>query len=173
MAKKSPQHRESHTKESHLVIQDALLHVGKSSTSKKKTKLEVHREIAKSLNISTAMLYKWREQPHKGSGHPNPLDRVATLISATGDERIVDWLAHKSGGHFIRDEVHSASPELFRASNALIKDFSHLITELANACDDQQIFPAESVRLREKWNSLRKGAEGFIRACEKGTYGAK
>jgi hypothetical protein len=173
MAKKSPQHRDSHTKESHLVIQDALLHVGKSSTTKKKTQLDVHREIAKSLNISTAMLYKWREQPHKGSGHTNPLDRVATLISVTGDERIVDWLAHKSGGHFIRDEVHSASPELFRASNALIKDFSLLITELANACDDQQVSPAESVALREKWNSLRKRAEGFVRACEKGTYGSK
>jgi len=119
------------------------------------------------------MLYKWREQPHKGSGHPNPLDRVAMLISATGDERIVDWLAHKSGGHFIRDEVHHTSPELFRASNALIKDFGLLITELANACDDQQIFPAESVALREKWNLLRKRAEGFVRACEKGTYGSK
>ncbi len=44
MAKKSLQHRDSHTKESHLVIQDALLHVGKLSTSKKKTQLEVHRE---------------------------------------------------------------------------------------------------------------------------------
>jgi len=173
MAKKSPQHRNSHTKESHLVIQDALLHVVKSGTSKKKTQLEVHHEVAKSLNISTAMLYKWREQPHKGSGHPNPLDRVAMLISATGDERIVDWLAHKSGGHFIHDEVHHTSPELFRASNALIKDFGLLITELANACDDQQISPAKSVALREKWNLLRKRAEGFVRACEKGTYGSK
>ena len=144
MAKKSPQHRDSHTKESHLIIQDALLHAGKQSGSKKKTQLEVHREIAKSLNISTAMLYKWREQPHKGSGHPNPLDRVATLVSATGDERIVDWLAHKSGGHFIREEVHSASPELFRASNSLIKDFSLLITEVVSACehDDRSAHPS-------------------------------
>ena len=173
MAKKSPQHRDSHTKESYLVIQDALLHVGKLNAFKKKTQLEVHREIAKSLNISPAMLYKWREAPSKGSGHLNPLDRVATLISTTGDERIVDWLAHKSGGHIIREESHSASPELFRASNALIKDFSLLITEVVNACEDQQISPAESVGLREKWNSLRKRAEGFVRACEKGTYGTK
>jgi hypothetical protein len=173
MAKKSPQHRDSHTKESHLVIQDALLHVGKLSSSKKKTQLEVHREIAKSLNISPAMLYKWREAPTKGSGHLNPLDRVATLISTTGDERIVDWLAHKSGGHFTKDEIHTSSPELFRASNSLIKDFSLLITEVVNACEDEHISPAESVVLREKWNSLRKRAEGFVRACEKGTYGTK
>jgi hypothetical protein len=119
------------------------------------------------------MLYKWREPADKGSGHPNPLDRVAKLISTTGDERIVDWLAHKSGGHFVRDELHTSSPELFRASNALIKDFSLLITELVNACEDQQISPAESVSLREKWNILRKRAEGFVQACEKGTYGPK
>jgi hypothetical protein len=173
MAKKSSPPKDSHTKESHLVIQDALLHLGKISGSKKKTQQEVHREIAKTLNISPAMLYKWREPSSKGSGHPNPLDRVALLITATGDERIVDWLAHKSGGHFVRDELHNASPELFRASNALIKDFSLLITELANACEDQEISPSESVGLREKWNLLRKRAEGFVRACEKGTYGAK
>ena len=173
MAKKSPLHRDSHTKESHLVIQDALLHVGKISTSKKKTQSEFHREIAKTLDISPAMLYKWREPSQKGSGHINPLDRVATLISATGDERIVDWLAHKCGGHFIRDEVHTISPELFRASNGLIKDFSLLITELVNTCEDQQVSPSESVVLREKWNLLRKRAEGFVRACEKGTYGPK
>lgn len=173
MAKKSSQSKESHTKESHLVIQDALLHLGKQISSKKKTQSEVHREIAKSLNISPAMLYKWREPADKGSGHPNPLDRVAKLISTTGDERIVDWLAHKSGGHFVRDELHTSSPELFRASNALIKDFSLLITELANACEDQQISPSESVSLREKWNILRKRAEGFVQACEKGTYGPK
>jgi hypothetical protein len=95
------------------------------------------------------------------------------LISATGDERIVDWLAHKSGGHFIRDEVHTMSPELFRASQALIKDFSLLITELVDATEDQNVSPPESVVLREKWNSLRKRAEGFVRACEKGTYGLK
>lgn len=173
MAKKSAPNRDSHTKESHVVIQDALLHVGKLSASKKKTQQEVHREIAKSLNISPAMLYKWREPPQKGSGHLNPLDRVAMLINTTGDERIVDWLAHKTGGHFIRDEIHSSTPELFRASNSLIKDFSLLISELATACEDQEISPTESVALREKWNSLRKRAEGFVRACEKGTYSSK
>jgi hypothetical protein len=173
MGKKAAQPRDSHTKESHLVIQEALLYVGKLNASKKKTQQEVHREIAKSLSISPAMLYKWREPSTKGSGHLNPLDRVAMLIGATGDERIVDWLAHKCGGHFIRDDASSIPPELFRASNSLIKDFSLLINDLINACENQQISPADSVSIREKWNSLRKRAECFVRACEKGTYESK
>lgn len=170
MAKKSRLTRNSHTKESHAVIQEALLHAGKLGALKKKTQQVVHQEVAHSLNISGAMLYKWREAPPKGETISNPLERVAILINATGDEKIADWIAHKSGGHFIPDELHADAPQLVQASHSLIKDFSLLITELIKSCEDQQVCADESVALREKWNLIRKRAESFVRACEKGTY---
>lgn len=42
--------------------------------------------LAKQIGVSTSMLYKWGESAESGgSGVPNPLERLAALIEATGD----------------------------------------------------------------------------------------
>ncbi len=155
------------------MVQEAVTYAGKNLAAKSNDsgQLDAHKKIADAIEVSTSLLYKWREPPKgKGSGQPNPLDRVAKLIVATQDDRIVDWLAHKAGGHFIRDEAHSIQPELTRASNTLIKEISMLITEVVTAAEDQEITCEESQHLRDKWNILRKRAEGFIKACENGDF---
>ena len=173
MSKKSKSHRQTHVKEPHIVVQEAVTFAGKALASKSSDggQLDVHKKIADAIEVSTSLLYKWREPPKgKGSGQPNPLDRVAKLIVATGDDRIVDWLAHKAGGHFLRDEAHSVAPELTRASNALIKEISMLITEVVSAVEDQEVTCEESQHLRDKWNLLRKRTESFVKACENGDF---
>lgn len=166
MSKKAPSPRRTHVKEAHTVMQEALLHVGDGTTQS-----AAHKHIAKHMGVSASMLYKWREPASSGSGQPNPLERVANLILATGDERIVDWLAQKAGGHFIRIESSSHTPILARDANALIKEFSLLIAEVVGAAEDNRILPDESQILRTKWNALSKRTEAFVRACEKGSYG--
>mgnify|MGYP006269596505 CR=1 FL=1 len=175
MTKKSKASRLTHVKEAHVVVQEAVTYAGKNLTthSKEGGQLDAHKKIADAIEVSTSLLYKWREPPKgKGSGQPNPLDRVARLILATGDDRIVDWLAHKAGGHFIKDENHAVSAELTRASNALIKEFSLLIADVVSAVEDHEINCEESQHLREKWNLLRKRTESFVQACEKGQFSA-
>lgn len=155
------------------MIQEAVTFAGKALAAKSNDsgQLDAHKKIADAIDVSTSLLYKWREPPKgKGSGQPNPLDRVAKLIVATGDDRIADWLAHKAGGHFLRDEIHAISPELTRASNALIKEVSMLITEVVCAVEDQEITCEESQQLRDRWNLLRKRTESFIQSCEKGDF---
>ncbi len=173
MSKKSKPSRLTHVKEPHIVVQEAVTYAGKTLAAKSSDsgQLDAHKKIADAIEVSTSLLYKWREPPKgKGSGQPNPLDRVAKLILATGDDRIVDWLAHKAGGHFHRDDTHSPDPELNRASNALIKEFSLLIADVVNAVEDQEITCEESQHLRTKWDILRKRTESFVRACEKGHF---
>ena len=175
MSKKTKASRQTHIKEAHIVVQDAVTYAGKNlvASTKDGGQLDAHKKIADAVEVSTSLLYKWREPPKgKGSGQPNPLDRVARLIQATGDDRIVDWLAHKAGGHFQKDDHHNVSAELSRASSALIKEFSLLIVDVVAAAEDQEIDCEESQHLRDKWNILRKRAESFVRSCEKGDFGS-
>jgi transposase len=169
MRKKPPATRQTYVKKPHEVVQDALLLSGRQGGPDEQ--LQAHDRIAKALGVSASMLYKWRQPAERGSGSPNPLERTAQLIEATGDTRIVDWLADRAGGHFVRDDGGEAPAELPRASNALVREFGLLIAEVVDAASDQRITPDESQRLREKWNLLRRRTEDFVRRCEKGDYG--
>ncbi|MEI7650399.1 MAG: phage regulatory CII family protein [Verrucomicrobiota bacterium] len=173
MPKKPPAPRRTHVKEAHLVLQDALLKVGAAADRSKGAQQKAHAEVAKKLGVSTSMLYKWREPAEKGSGHPNPLERTAILIEATGDTRIADWIAQRAGGQFTVDDPASPPAGLDKAANALVREFGLLIAEVVDAIEDHRITPDESQSLREKWNGLRKRAETFVRTCEKGDYGPK
>lgn len=175
MSKKAPAAKRTHVKEAHAVMQEALLRAGDApaGATAKGAQVEAHQRIAAAVGVSPSMLYKWREPATGGSGHANPLERVAKLIVATGDERIVDWLAQQAGGHFVRDEATAPAPLLARDANALVKEFGLLIAEVVGAAEDDRITPDESQALRAKWNGLRKRTEAFVRACEKGSYAAK
>jgi hypothetical protein len=174
MSKKSKSSRLTHVKEAHVVVQEAITLAGKNLAAKSNDsgQLDAHKRIADAVEVSTSLLYKWREPPKgKGSGQPNPLDRVAKLIVVTQDDRIVDWLAQKAGGHFLRHDTLSLHPELNSACSTLIKEFSLLIVDMVSAVEDQEIDCEESQHLREKWNALRKRTEAFVQSCEKGDFG--
>src|SRR5947207_1094697 len=68
------------------------------------------KELSQSVGLSTQRLYKWGEpSPPNGSGSPNPLDRLATLIGATGDKALLDWLCSKAGGYFVDNDSEAMS----------------------------------------------------------------
>jgi transposase-like protein len=169
MPKKPPAPRRSAVKEAHHVMEDALRKAGEALAD---DRASAHGRIAKLLGVSPSMLYKWREPADQGSGQPNPLQRTAQLIQATGDTRIVDWLAQKAGGHFTPTEGEAPAAALDQAANGLVREFGLLIAELAEASADQRVTPDETQRLRESWNRIRQRTEAFVRRCEKGEYGA-
>ncbi len=154
-------------KPAHEVVRAALLHVGAKADGRQ---LEAHAQVAGAMGVSTSMLYKWREPSAHGSGQPNPLERAALLLEATGDLRIADWFAQRAGGHFTPEETEAADPGLAKASNALVREFGLLIAELVGAVEDHRVSGDEAQELRGRWDALRRKAEGFIRACERGDY---
>ena len=168
MPKKPRQPARTHVKASHEVIADALLKAGGSGPES--TQQQAHRAVAKKIGISTSMLYKWRQPPSAGSGSPNPLDRTVSLIEATQDPRIAEWVAQKAGGSFSPEESNNSTTALDKAANTLTKEFALFIAEVASAAEDHHISTDETQSIRSKWNGLRQKTEVFVKACEKGQY---
>ena len=71
--------------ESHQLLRDVLQKAGA-------------KEVAAALGLSLSMVYKWAEPSSAGSGTPNPLDRIESLIKTTNDPRLVQWICEKAGG---------------------------------------------------------------------------
>ena len=61
-------------------------------------------------------------------------------------------------------------PELARAANSLVREFGLVIAEVVSAVEDHRVSGTEAQELRGRWDALRKRAEGFIRACERGDF---
>ena len=58
------------------------------------------KTIASDLGVSPSLLYKWCQPGSEptDSGATNPLDRLAQIFEATGDEQIISWLCQKADG---------------------------------------------------------------------------
>ncbi len=136
------------------------------------------KALAGKLNLSPALVYKWCQESNKedpdSSGARNPLDRLAEIVQATGDERVVNWLCHEAGGFFVhnpRAHDRDNETELLRRTQALVKEFSELLSTVTSSIeDDGQIEDKEADLIRRKWETLKTTAESFVVACETGCY---
>ncbi len=136
------------------------------------------KALAAKLNLSPALVYKWCQDSNKedpdSSGARNPLDRLAEIVQATGDERVVNWLCHEAGGFFVHNpRAHGGDneTELLRRTQALVKEFSELLSTVTRSIeDDGQIEDKEADLIRREWETLKTTAESFVVACETGFY---
>jgi transposase-like protein len=170
MARKAPARPKSAVRHAHEVVDDALRSAGDRAVAAGGTRQTAHAEVAAKLGVSTSLLYKWREPSGGGSGQPNPLERAALLSAATADPSIIEWLCRRAGGRFAAEKPE-AEPNLGRAANGLVRDFSLLIANVVQATDDSEVDAAESRHLRKRWDELRRKAEAFVHTCEEGGYG--
>lgn len=146
--------------ESHEVLKNAL-----RKTSPK--------AIAAELGISLSLVYKWAEKPSEfGSGSKNPLDRLLQIIDLSGDNGIVDWLCRQQGGCFVKDpDVRAHQIEhVLPATQEIIGQFSELLHKISAAAEDHSVTKDEASEIRQKWDSLKSYAEGFVRCCENGDF---
>ena len=136
------------------------------------------KALAGKLNLSPALVYKWCQDSNKddpdSSGARNPLDRLAEIVQATGDEKVVNWLCHEAGGFFVhnpREHGGDNETELLRQTQVLVKEFSELLSTVTRSIeDDGQIEDKEADLIRGKWETLKTTAESFVVACETGCY---
>lgn len=132
------------------------------------------KQVAADLGLSISMIYKWAEPPEdsSGSGSSNPLDRIEALIRSTRDERVVQWIAQKAGGFFIRNpKSHHTHPDfLIPATNEIIQEFADLLAVIASAAADNHVTPDEARKIRARWEELKSVTEGFVHCCEEGNF---
>lgn len=128
--------------------------------------------IASEMGISQALLYKWMQPDDDlGSGARNPLDRMDLLIRLTGDRRLLDWLCRQANGFFIENPEEIPPPEdLHPAMSVILQEFADMLSNLAQAGDDQKITSAEATAMRLQWDKMKSVCEGFVGACERGDY---
>jgi hypothetical protein len=131
------------------------------------------KQIAEDMRLSLSMIYKWAEPAgDKGSGTPNPLDRLEDLINSTQDQRLLQWICEKGGGFFIRNpkNIHPHPDFLIPATNTIVQEFADLLSVVACAAGDNHINEAEAAGIRKKWEQLKSVTEGFVHCCEEGNF---
>ncbi len=136
------------------------------------------KALAARLRVSPALVYKWCQEwdpsDPDASGARNPLDRLAEIVEATGDQDVVNWLCHSAGGFFVPNPPGSpddVGTELLLSTQRLVKEFSQLLLAVTKSIeDDGQIEPAEAEGIREAWELLKRTVETFTVACEQGLF---
>lgn len=134
------------------------------------------KQIAADLGLSLSLIYKWAEQPDPDAptASHNPLDRMDQLVKSTRDLRLIHWLCQRAGGFFIRNpKNHHTHPEhLIPATNGVVQEFADLLAVIASAAADNRIDPAESAKIRKRWEELKRSTETFVACCEAGNFHA-
>jgi hypothetical protein len=131
------------------------------------------KEISSEMGLSLSLIYKWAEQSDSaGSGSTNPLERVAQLLSVTQNDQIVQWLAERADGFFMKNPK-TKWPHPFYvvpATNLIVQEFADLLSVIATAAADNHINAKESKVIRARWEELKSATEGFVHCCEEGKF---
>ena len=130
------------------------------------------KQIAEDLGLSLSLIYKWAEATgERGTGTPNPLDRIQELLDSTGDQRIAEWVCECAGGYFVPNSDPSTSKAaLLPASTRLIQEFAAMISLVSHAAGDGRISAAEAEDIRTRWEKIKSVTEGYVRDCERNRF---
>lgn len=133
------------------------------------------KQIAADMSLSLSLIYKWAEPPEddSGSGASSPLDRVGQLIRITRDARIAQWVCEQAGGFYIRNpqELPPHQP-LIPITNDIVQEFADMLATIATSSADNVITKDEAKNIRRRWEELKTVTEGFVTACESGSFSA-
>ena len=133
------------------------------------------KTIASDLGVSQSLLYKWCQPGDEptDSGATNPLDRLAKIFEATGDEQIISWLCQKADGFFCPNPKTENNPtkELFAHTQSLVSEFSDLLQVVSESNKiEKGICQKDSEKIRKEWEELKGVGESFVKACEEGFF---
>ena len=107
------------------------------------------------------------------SGATNPLDRLARIFEATGDEQIISWLCQKADGFYCPNPATEENPtkDLFAHTQKLVREFSDLLQVISESNrNDSKICAEDSKKIRKEWEELKGVGESFVHACEKNFF---
>jgi len=132
------------------------------------------KRVAAALGVSTSLVYKWCERRtnadgSSGSGAENPLDRLATLLEITGDDRPVRWLSRMAGGFFTRNPADRPVAELgvLRQTRVIIGQFADVLESIESSLADGKVDKSEAENIRQEWEELKSAGEMLVAFCER------
>ena len=125
---------------------------------------KTHSEIADEMGVGTETVRRYHTDPT----YNPPLTRIADLNRAYGNDILVQWIARKCGGVFIRVEGVRAPGELQKEMSQLCKEFSDVLKVHAEALEDGKVDNDEALRLAKEAEELFIKAAEFYFAIKKG-----
>ncbi len=131
------------------------------------------KRVAAELGLSESIVHKWSRPPESaGTGAPNPLDKLADILRVTGDERLVQWICARAGGHFVRNRPGkpAARPQLWLAADGVLERMAQLQEEVCVSAKDGKVTKAEAAELRKRWDRLQSDTEEYVAECEGGDF---
>ncbi len=113
-----------------------------------------HSKIAEEMGVGTETVRRYHTDPT----YNPPLPRIPELNRAYGNDILIQWLARKCGGIFIRAEGVKRPQELHKEVGLLSKKFASVLEAYAEATEGKD---------KTKLQRLAKEAEElFIKAAE-------
>jgi len=117
---------------------------------------KTHSEIADEMGIGTETVRRYHTDPT----YNPPLPRVPELNRAYGNDILIQWLARKCGGVFVRIHGIHSPAELQKEISLLTKEFADVLKVHAEAIEDGKITDEELNRIhKEAEELLIKAAE--------------
>jgi len=117
---------------------------------------KTHAEIADEMGIGTETVRRYHTDPT----YNPPLPRISELNRAYGNDILIQWLARKCGGVFVRIEGVHSPLELQKEIAILTKEFSDVLKVHAEAIEDGKLTNEELNRI------LKEAEELLIKAAE-------
>lgn len=138
------------------------------------------KKVSAAFNISTALIYKWCENPDPAvsykdaSGAVNPLDRIQKIYEITQDPNLINWVCQMADGYFVENpetKKSDTSTKVLTNMQNIIKEFSETLSKISESYEnDKKIDRQEAAEIRKEWEDLKRITEGFVRACESGKF---
>ncbi len=123
---------------------------------------KTYSEIADEMGIGTETVRRYHTDPQ----YNPPLPRVPELNRAYGNDVLVQWIARKCGGVFIRvDGIHSPA-ELQKEISLLAKEFADVLKAHADAIEDGKVTV-------EELQKIHKEAEELLIKCAEVVFAVK
>jgi len=121
-----------------------------------------YSEIADDMGVGTETVRRYHTDPI----YNPPLPRVPELNRAYGNDILVQWIARKCGGVFLRtDEVRSPA-ELQKEISLLAKEFADVLKAHADAIEDGKVTV-------EELQKIHKEAEELLIKCAEVVFAVK
>jgi hypothetical protein len=138
------------------------------------------KRIARALDVSLSLVYKWTQQPRTkrnptASGARNPLDKLVTIFHLSQDLETIHFLCRVARGYYTPNPnlKGKAGTSFVSATVSALNDFADLLQYAEKALtDDGEIDDSEATKLRKHWDKLKGALEHFIVACEEGQFNA-
>lgn len=127
------------------------------------------KQLASQIEVGISTMYKWAEtcDPDVVS----PVERVGCLLEYLGDDdRLIQNLCQRSGGHFVRDKpvvepVGGLVPTFCKVEQAWMTTHHSLVDAVATG----RINPAQMAVIQRHWEKQKRLMDGLVQAGLRGT----